>query len=163
MVAKKLDCRHLRVGSRCYSHLFRIAELTPYYNHLLAETNWPGRNFIQRTARRAWSSLYAEWLPRLQPAVSLGGFSISVDFGNSLPYTVGEINDVTKRSHEVKSCQNCLVSLASSFACTRSQMLHIICPHFHAYYQNHMAVYSIDPVEMLSGTSPRRQQRLVEA
>jgi hypothetical protein len=36
-------------------------------------------------------------------------------------------------------------------------------PHFHAYYQNHMAVYSIDPVEMLSGTLPRRQQRLVEA
>ena len=36
-------------------------------------------------------------------------------------------------------------------------------PHFHAYYQNHMAVYSVDPVEMLSGTLPRRQQRLVEA
>ena len=36
-------------------------------------------------------------------------------------------------------------------------------PHFHAYYQNHTAVYSIDPVEMLSGTLPRRQQRLVEA
>jgi hypothetical protein len=35
--------------------------------------------------------------------------------------------------------------------------------HFHVYYQNHMAVYSIDPVEMLSGTLPRRQQRLVEA
>ncbi len=35
--------------------------------------------------------------------------------------------------------------------------------HFHAYYQNHTAVYSIDPVEMLSGTLPRRQQRLVEA
>lgn len=37
------------------------------------------------------------------------------------------------------------------------------CPHFHAYYQNHMAVYSIDPVEMLGGALPRRQQRLVEA
>lgn len=36
-------------------------------------------------------------------------------------------------------------------------------PHFHAYYQNHTAVYSIDPVEMLSGTLPRREQRLVEA
>jgi hypothetical protein len=36
-------------------------------------------------------------------------------------------------------------------------------PHFHVYYQNHTAVYSIDPIEMLSGTLPRRQQRLVEA
>jgi hypothetical protein len=36
-------------------------------------------------------------------------------------------------------------------------------PHFHAYYQNYTAVYSIDPVEMLSGQLPRRQQRLVEA
>ena len=36
-------------------------------------------------------------------------------------------------------------------------------PHFHAYYQNRIAVYSIDPIEMISGTLPRRQQRLVEA
>ena len=36
-------------------------------------------------------------------------------------------------------------------------------PHFHAYYQNHAAVYSIDLIEMLSGTLSRRQQRLVEA
>lgn len=36
-------------------------------------------------------------------------------------------------------------------------------PHFHAYYQNHMAVFSIDSVEMLSGTFPRKQRRLVEA
>ena len=36
-------------------------------------------------------------------------------------------------------------------------------PHFHVYYQNHSAVYRIDPIEILSGTLPRRQQRLVEA
>ncbi|WP_322817285.1 DUF4160 domain-containing protein [Chloroflexus sp.] len=36
-------------------------------------------------------------------------------------------------------------------------------PHFHVYYQNHAAVYSIDPIEMISGELPRREQRLVEA
>ena len=36
-------------------------------------------------------------------------------------------------------------------------------PHFHAYYQEDMAVYSIDPVELISGRLPKRQQRLVEA
>lgn len=35
--------------------------------------------------------------------------------------------------------------------------------HFHAYYQEHVAVFSISPVALLSGTLPRRQQRLVEA
>ena len=36
-------------------------------------------------------------------------------------------------------------------------------PHFHAYYQNHAAVYSIDTLELINGTLPRRQQRLVDA
>lgn len=36
-------------------------------------------------------------------------------------------------------------------------------PHFHAYYQEHVAIYTIDPVELIAGTLPRRQQRLVEA
>jgi len=36
-------------------------------------------------------------------------------------------------------------------------------PHLHAYYQNHVAVYSVNPIEMIDGTLPRRQQRLVEA
>jgi hypothetical protein len=36
-------------------------------------------------------------------------------------------------------------------------------PHFHAYYQNEVAIYAIDTVEMISGSLPRRQQRLVEA
>ena len=36
-------------------------------------------------------------------------------------------------------------------------------PHFHAYYQEQIAVVSLDPVEVISGSLPRRQQRLVEA
>ena len=36
-------------------------------------------------------------------------------------------------------------------------------PHIHAYYQEHVAVYSIPDIEMLTGIIPRRQQRFVEA
>ncbi len=36
-------------------------------------------------------------------------------------------------------------------------------PHFHAYYQNAVAIYGIDPIEMIDGSLPQRQQRLVEA
>ncbi len=36
-------------------------------------------------------------------------------------------------------------------------------PHFHVYYQNYAAVYSIESIELLSGELPRRQRRLVEA
>jgi Domain of unknown function (DUF4160) len=36
-------------------------------------------------------------------------------------------------------------------------------PHFHAYYQGEAAVYALDPIEMIGGSLPRRQQRLVEA
>lgn len=36
-------------------------------------------------------------------------------------------------------------------------------PHIHAYYQEHVAVYSIPDIEILTGIIPRRQQRLVEA
>lgn len=36
-------------------------------------------------------------------------------------------------------------------------------PHFHAYYQDDMAVFSLEPVELIAGTLPRRQRRLVEA
>ena len=35
--------------------------------------------------------------------------------------------------------------------------------HFHAYYQESSAVYTIEPVELIEGELPRRQQRLVEA
>lgn len=36
-------------------------------------------------------------------------------------------------------------------------------PHFHAYYQEDVAVFSLDPIDMIAGTLPRRQRRLVEA
>ena len=36
-------------------------------------------------------------------------------------------------------------------------------PHFHAYYQDHVAIYGIDPIELIAGDLPRRQQRLIEA
>lgn len=35
--------------------------------------------------------------------------------------------------------------------------------HFHAYYQNDVAVFNINPVELIAGSLPRRQQRFVEA
>lgn len=35
-------------------------------------------------------------------------------------------------------------------------------PHFYAYYQNEVAIYSVEPIELLSGSQPRCQQRLVE-
>ena len=36
-------------------------------------------------------------------------------------------------------------------------------PHFHAYYQDEVAIYGVAPVELMAGSLPRRQQRLVEA
>jgi hypothetical protein len=36
-------------------------------------------------------------------------------------------------------------------------------PHFHAYYQEHVAIFSVEPVELIAGSVPQRQQRLVEA
>jgi hypothetical protein len=36
-------------------------------------------------------------------------------------------------------------------------------PHFHAYYQNHSAVFAIDTIECLGGSLPTAQRRLVEA
>ena len=36
-------------------------------------------------------------------------------------------------------------------------------PHFHAYYGEHVAVFSITPVALIIGFIPQRQQRLVEA
>jgi len=36
-------------------------------------------------------------------------------------------------------------------------------PHFHGYYQNHVGIFSIHPVELVAGSLPKRQRRLVEA
>lgn len=36
-------------------------------------------------------------------------------------------------------------------------------PHFHAYYQNQVAVISIDTIETIGGDLPQKEKRLVEA
>ena len=36
-------------------------------------------------------------------------------------------------------------------------------PHFHAYYQDDVGIFGIDPIELLAGGLRRRQRRLVEA
>ena len=36
-------------------------------------------------------------------------------------------------------------------------------PHFHAYYQEHVGIYGLDPIERIAGWLPRRQERLVLA
>jgi hypothetical protein len=36
-------------------------------------------------------------------------------------------------------------------------------PHFHVYYQEAVAVFAIDPIELIAGSLPLRQRRLVEA
>ena len=35
--------------------------------------------------------------------------------------------------------------------------------HFHAYYQDDVGIFAIDPVEPIGGSLPQRQRRLVEA
>jgi hypothetical protein len=35
--------------------------------------------------------------------------------------------------------------------------------HFHAYYQDQVAIYGIDPIKLIAGSLPRRQSCLVEA
>ena len=36
-------------------------------------------------------------------------------------------------------------------------------PHFHAYYQDDVAVVGLEPIDVIAGVLPRRQLRLVEA
>ena len=35
--------------------------------------------------------------------------------------------------------------------------------HFHAYYGDEVAIYTLSPIELMAGSLPRRQRRLVEA
>ena len=35
--------------------------------------------------------------------------------------------------------------------------------YFQAYYQTNVAIYTIDPLELIGGSLPKRQQRFVEA
>ena len=36
-------------------------------------------------------------------------------------------------------------------------------PHFHAYFQDDVAVIGLEPIDLLAGSLPRRQLRFVEA
>ena len=36
-------------------------------------------------------------------------------------------------------------------------------PHFHAYYQDAVAIVAVDSIEILGGELPQRQRRMVEA
>jgi hypothetical protein len=36
-------------------------------------------------------------------------------------------------------------------------------PHFHAYYGDEVAIYALSSIELMAGSLPRRQRRLVEA
>ena len=36
-------------------------------------------------------------------------------------------------------------------------------PHLHAYHQNDVAVVAVDEIDIIAGSLPRRQRRLVEA
>ncbi len=36
-------------------------------------------------------------------------------------------------------------------------------PHLHAQYQNHAAVFTFNPIDMIEGSFPNAQRRLVEA
>lgn len=36
-------------------------------------------------------------------------------------------------------------------------------PHFHAYYQDEAGIFAIDTIELIGGSLPQRQHRLVEA
>jgi Domain of unknown function (DUF4160) len=39
----------------------------------------------------------------------------------------------------------------------------VIRMHFHAYYTDEVAVFRLDPVDLIAGSLPRRERRLVEA
>ncbi|MBV9158093.1 MAG: DUF4160 domain-containing protein, partial [Acidobacteriaceae bacterium] len=36
-------------------------------------------------------------------------------------------------------------------------------PHFHAYYQGEVGIYGFEPVELIAGSLPTKQRRLLEA
>lgn len=36
-------------------------------------------------------------------------------------------------------------------------------PHFHAYHQNQSGVFAVDEIEMMAGTLPKKDERLVLA
>jgi hypothetical protein len=68
--------------------------------------------------------------------------------------------------NRINRCPNLVAFLESSSACTwrparRAAPHHT--PHFHAYHQANVAVFGIDPIELIAGDLPRKQRRFVEA
>ncbi|MEI8226771.1 MAG: DUF4160 domain-containing protein [Planctomycetota bacterium] len=59
-------------------------------------------------------------------------------------------------------CRKSAAFSGSSFVCIASWGPHHA-PHFHAYYGDDEAVFGLEPVELLAGSLPRRQTRLVVA
>ena len=60
-------------------------------------------------------------------------------------------------------CRNSVAFSVSSFACTQNPIRRTTNRIFTPYYQDHVGVYSLDALELMGGSLPRRQQRLVEA
>ena len=56
---------------------------------------------------------------------------------------------------------NSAVFSALSFACSLKSLHHT--PHFQAYYQEDVGIFSIELAELIAGSLPKRQRRLVEA
>ncbi len=63
----------------------------------------------------------------------------------------------------VHECRNCRVSSEFSSACMRSRLRHTTVRISTLTIRSRSAVYSVDPVQLLTGSLPIRQQRLVEA
>jgi hypothetical protein len=61
------------------------------------------------------------------------------------------------------ACRNCRASTESSSACTPSRSLHIISLISTPIGQESVAVFGLDPLQLIAGSLPVRQQRLVEA
>jgi hypothetical protein len=75
-----------------------------------------------------------------------------------------EENCLFKRSENI--CHNYIVDISFFGIVIRMFMeagaVHHT-PHFHAYYQDQVGVFGLDPVELIAGEMPRPQRRLVEA
>ena len=60
-------------------------------------------------------------------------------------------------------CQNLADSLELLFECSPKSARPTICHIFTPTMQDDVAVFGIDPIELIAGKFPRRQRRLVEA
>ena len=61
-----------------------------------------------------------------------------------------------------KKCPQYLCVTVLSLACILLQA-NIIPPHFHTYYNEYKATIRLDTLEIMEGTLPKKQKRLVQA